>query len=221
MSISAILVAGGVGTRMKATTPKQFLLLKTKPIALYSFETLGACPRIREIIVVCDPQYRFLFPVSPAVKFAIPGTRRQDSVYNGVQLLSPDCEYVCIHDSARPFLTATDLENILDAAIAHGAATLAIPAKNTIKEEDGSGFIHRTLDRSKLWEMFTPQVAKVSLLKQGFAIAQANQLDVTDDNALIELIPHPVRLVRGSASNIKITVPEDWQIAETLVSFHD
>ncbi len=211
MTFSAILVAGGRGTRMKTLTPKQFLSLKGKAMVLYSFETLVSSPRISEVIVVCDPAYRSLFPGSTI--FADPGERRQDTVWNGLQMISPKNKFVCIHDSARPFLLAQDLENVLDAAEQYGAATLAAPVKNTIKESNENGFITRTLDRSKLWEVYTPQVFEVSLIRKGFELVKEQ---VTDDNALVELIPYPIKLVLGSTSNIKITTPEDWILAQSL-----
>ena len=214
MTFSAILVAGGRGTRMNSLTPKQFLPLKGKAVVLYSFETLAASPRISEIIVVCDPIYRSLFPSS--TPFAEPGVRRQDTVWNGLQLISPTSEFVLIHDSARPFLHSQDLDNVLDAAEEYGAATLAAPVKNTIKESDENGFIVGTPDRSKLWEVYTPQVFRVPLIRKGFALAQERQITVTDDNALVELIPHPIKLISGSTSNIKITTPEDWTLAQVL-----
>ncbi len=103
---------------------------------------------------------------------------------------------------------------MLDAAEKYGAATLAAPVKNTIKESDENGFIVNTPDRSKLWEVYTPQVFRVPLIQQGFALAQERQITVTDDNALVELIPHPIKLISGSTSNIKITTPEDWTLAQ-------
>ena len=168
-----------------------------------------------EIIVVCEPQYQSLFPpfTLPEVHFALPGKRRQDSVYNGFLKTSPDSDLICIHDSARPFLSKDNLDQLLEEARRYGAAALAVPAKNTIKETDPNQFIQRTLDRAKLWEMHTPQVATPALIRKGFDIALEYNLDVSDDASLVELTGHPVKLVKDSYQNFKITTPEDWQIA--------
>lgn len=213
--VSVILLAGGQGSRMLSQTPKQFLCLQGKPVALYSFEIFSTTPYVHEIIVVCDPQYQSIFPrfTYPEVRFALPGKRRQDSVYSGFAAISSNPDLVCIHDSARPFLSREHLIQLLDEAKLYGAAALAVPAKNTIKETDPNQFIQRTLDRSKLWEMHTPQVATYSLIKKGFEIAHEYNLDVTDDASLVELTGHPVKLVKDTYHNFKITTPEDWQIA--------
>lgn len=215
LNISVILLAGGQGSRMRSTVPKQFLPLQGKPLALYSFEMLTSLPWVTEVIVVCDPQYHSLFPrfTLPSVRFALPGDRRQDSVYHGFREVSPSADLVCIHDSARPFLEKTNLEEVVEAARRYGAAALAVPAKNTIKETDPNQFVQRTLDRSKLWEMHTPQIATPQLIAKGFEIALEYNLTVTDDAGLIELTGHPVKLVKDSYQNFKITTPEDWQIA--------
>lgn len=213
--VSVILLAGGQGCRMQSAIPKQFLSLQGKPVALYPFELFSSCPHVAEIIIVCEPQYQSLFPrfTLPAVKFALPGRRRQDSVYNGLLETSPQADLICIHDSARPFLSKDNLDQLLEEAKRYGAAALAVPAKNTIKETDPNQFVQRTLDRSNLWEMHTPQVATPSLLRKGFEIALEYNLDVTDDASLIELTGHPIKLVKDSYQNFKITTPEDWQIA--------
>lgn len=213
--VSVVLLAGGHGSRMQSQIPKQFLTLQGKIVALYSFELFSTCPNVTEIIVVCEPQYQSLFPrfTLPEVRFALPGKRRQDSVYNGFLEISAQADLVCIHDSARPFLLKENLEQLLEEARRYGAAALAVPAKNTIKETDPNQFIQRTLDRSKLWEMHTPQVATPALMRKGFDIALEYNLDVTDDASVVELTGHPVKLVKDSYQNIKITTPEDWQVA--------
>lgn len=210
-NISVILLAGGLGLRMGISMPKQFLPLGDKLIAQHSYELFRSIPQINEIIVVCEPEYQIHFPNA---KYALPGNRRQDSVYNGFLKISQDSSLVCIHDSARPFLSKDDLLKVIDAGQKHGAAALASPVKSTIKEGCGDHFVTKTLDRSILWELHTPQVVIPSLLKKGFEIAQ--DITVTDDVSLVELTGHPVKLVAGSASNIKITTPVDLKLAEIL-----
>ena len=217
LSVSIIIVAGGKGTRMQCETPKQFLPLKGRPLIKHSIELLMNLPWTTEVIIACDPCYQSTFSDYPSVRLAPSGARRQDSVWNALQCTSDSADLICIHDAARPLLRKEEAEAVILEAAASGAAALAVPAKNTIKEVSSAGIVKKTLDRSKLWEMQTPQVMKPSLLKEGFAIAQANELSVTDDIALVELTKHPVKLVMGSYSNIKLTTPEDWPLLEAYI----
>lgn len=214
-TIAVILLAGGHGTRMKSHVPKQFLPLKDKPVALYSYEIFATLPQVVELIVVCEEKYQSLFPFSHKLKFARPGNRRQDSVFNGFQTAS-SVDFICVHDSARPFLIRSDVEQLIAQASIHQAATLAVPVKYTIKESNDENLVVRTPKRSTLWEIQTPQIIKYSLLKKGFENAHQNQLEVSDDVSLVELIGQPVKLVQGSYSNFKITTSEDWALANTL-----
>lgn len=213
MQLAAILLAGGTGARMGQSIPKQFLPLQGKPIAHYSLDILLQFPQILEVIVVCAPEYRPLFSAYP-VAFALPGEERQDSVYNGLQGVSKDIDWVIVHDAARPFITAAMIHNLLDTGKEVGAASLAVPAKNTLKEVHSGHLVSRTLNRSQIWEIQTPQLLKKEILEAGFAYAHAHSQAVTDDVSLAELTGHPVHLVPGNYLNIKITTPEDWAFAE-------
>lgn len=204
---------------MGTPTPKQYLSLAGKPLVLHSFGLFAELSEVREIIVVCEEQYQDLFPIPEhlRVDFATPGARRQDSVWNGLSLVSPSSELVCIHDSARPLLRMEDCRAVLEAGQRYGAAVLATPVKYTIKAGTSERFVDKTIDRSNLWDIQTPQVIATDLLRQGFAKARAHgDLSVTDDASLIELLGHPVKLVAGSDSNIKITTPTDLALAESL-----
>lgn len=218
--ISAILVAGGVGTRMNSDLPKQFLLLNQKPIARYSFDLLLSFPDIHELIVICAPEYRHFFQdthTEKRVDFALPGKRRQDSVYHGLEIVNSSSEFVLVHDSARPCIDVHCIQRVIDAAILHGAATLGMPVKFTVKESDGNQFVSRTPDRSFVWEIQTPQVIALPALKDAFAHAIAHNLTVTDDVSLVEILNMPVKLVEGLPLNLKITIPEDLAIAENFI----
>lgn len=218
MKVSAILVAGGTGTRMQADMSKQYLQLEHKPIARHSFDVLLAMPEVMQMIVVCNPLYRKHFLLEKRVDFALPGERRQDSVYNGLQLVSNDADLVCIHDSVRPLITEPLVRRVLEAAAQHGAATAGMPLKFTVKETvKGSSLVASTPDRSLLWEIQTPQVIRPDLLKQGFSKARAEGLNVTDDVSLVELLGHPVTIIEGSYANLKITTHEDLAIAKSLI----
>ena len=213
--ISVILVAGGRGTRMKNPVAKQFLLLKDKPIARYSFDIFRTIPDVFEVIVVCDPEYRHLFP---ACKFADSGKERQDSVWNGLEQVSPQADLVAVHDSARPFITRQLVLDLIEQASLHKAVASAVRVKATIKQASPDGTVVQTLDRSNLWEMHTPQITTPQLLREGLIRARSQNITVTDDAAAIELLGHPVKLIPGSYQNIKITTPEDLAIAQSFLS---
>lgn len=214
--ISAILLAGGTGSRMQAATPKQFLPLNGKHIFRYSLELFLSIPEINEVVVVCEPQYRHLFADDDVV-FALPGQRRQDSVYNGLMAIASDSEYVCIHDSARPFITKETVLNVAAAAKEYGAATLGMPIKFTVKVCDNNLLVKNTPDRANIWEIQTPQVIRHDLLKKGFHQVNRDGITVTDDVSVVEVIGHPVKLVSGSYNNIKITTPDDLSFSEHLL----
>lgn len=216
---SAILLAGGIGSRMNSQIPKQFLQLAEKPISRYSFDIFSAMSEIDEIIVVCLPEYCGLFEsLSKHVTFALPGDRRQDSVYNGLMKVSKNSNFICIHDAARPFIDEELVKRALDAGFAHGAATVGMPVKFTIKQSDEHHFVRSTPDRTYIWEIQTPQVIRKDLLQEGFNYAIENNLTVTDDVSLVELLGKKVKLVEGSHINLKITVPSDLMIAQNYFS---
>lgn len=218
--ISAILLAGGKGTRCGTPTPKQFLPLGSKPLALHSFDLLLQSGLITEIVVVCKELYRYLFTsTTTLIRFANPGFRRQDSVANGLEQVTQG-SFICIHDSARPFLQLEDLKEVIEQAFIHKAAVLAIHAKNTIKQVDSHGFVKQTFRRETLRETLTPQVIAIDLLKKGLFEAKKKGIDITDDVSCIELIGHRVKLVPGKSSNIKITSLEDLQLAQSFLKNH-
>jgi 2-C-methyl-D-erythritol 4-phosphate cytidylyltransferase len=218
-NISVILLAGGLGTRMNSQVPKQYLQLESKPVVRYSFDVFIAMPEVMELIVVCEPNYQHVFSGDSngiPIRFASPGNRRQDSVYHGFQLADPNAQLICIHDGVRPFITPIMIRQALQAAQTVGAAALAMPIKFTVKECCENNMVKRTLQRSCIWEIQTPQVIQSPLLTLGFKKAIETGVTVTDDVSLIELIPHPVQLVKGSHHNIKITTPEDLELARWI-----
>ncbi|KAL6763405.1 2-C-methyl-D-erythritol 4-phosphate cytidylyltransferase-domain-containing protein [Haematococcus lacustris] len=220
-SVSIILLAGGVGKRMGAAIPKQYLDLRGSPIATYSLRTFSKMREVLEIIIVCEPSWRALFqqaidglPRAVPIKWALPGSERQDSVFSGLQQVATDAALVAVHDSARPLVTAHDALRCFQDGLQVGAAVLGVPVKPTIKEVDAQGLVVKTLQRSKLWEVQTPQVIRTELLRNGFALVKAQGLDVTDDVSIIEALGKPVRVTPGSYTNIKVTTPEDMSVAE-------
>lgn len=221
---TVVLVAGGIGSRMGSSLPKQYLPILQKPIALYSLEVFFTIPEVKQIVIVCEKTYEELFLSGAGGKkglihFAPPGERRQDSVFNGISLLHHN-ELVCIHDAARPLIDRKDIYKVVASADQWNAAVLGVKARATIKKCDFDQMILETPNRDRLWEMQTPQVIRLNLLQEGFRYAQENQLNVTDDVSLVELIGKPVKVVEGSYTNIKVTTPEDLEIVEKWIGKH-
>jgi 2-C-methyl-D-erythritol 4-phosphate cytidylyltransferase len=220
-TVSVILLAGGQGLRMGAATPKQFLVLEGKPMARFSFDIFHSMPEVDEVVVVCSPDYRQLFEGyswPKPVKFALPGARRQDSVFSGMQEVSPSCGLVCIHDGARPFIDTSLVERVLQAARQYGAAAAGMPVKFTVKECCSQGFVRSTPDRSGIWEVQTPQAVRLDWLVEGFRHSHGQGITVTDDVSLVELLGKEVRMVEGAHHNIKVTVPIDLTIAQNILA---
>mmetsp|Transcript_7225 Transcript_7225/g.18488 ORF Transcript_7225/g.18488 Transcript_7225/m.18488 type:complete len:304 (-) Transcript_7225:431-1342(-) len=220
-SVSVVLLAGGVGKRMGANIPKQYIQIGGKEVALFSFEVFAQMEQVREIVVVCEEEYENLFRncgIAKKLFFARPGKERQDSAFNGFSLSHPDSSLVAIHDSARPLVTADSVLACFEDAFEHGAAVLGVPVKSTIKEVDADKFVIRTPDRSTLWEVQTPQVIKPSILREGFAKVKEEDIAVTDDVSIVEALGGTVRITPGDYQNIKLTTPEDMQLAESVLA---
>ena len=224
MSVCAVVPAGGTGTRMGGTVPKQFLELDGKPILYYTLKTLQDCGIISELIlVVPEKEYDnactdWLGKPEIVTKVVVGGEKRQDSVYNGFCELSPQTEIVLVHDGVRPFLSHQMIRESVDAAREYGAAITAIPVNDTIKKVDDSGLVSKTVDREGLWRVQTPQVFRYELLEEAFKKANCEKFYGTDEGTLIEHLGKPVKVVEGSEQNIKITRPEDLRLSEIFIS---
>ncbi|HSY75104.1 MAG TPA: IspD/TarI family cytidylyltransferase, partial [Dongiaceae bacterium] len=145
------------------------------------------------------------------------GAERQDSVWNGLEALSPKTQIVAIHDAARPCATEELIAATINSARETGAAVAAQQITDTIKESDDGKNILRTLDRSKLWSVQTPQTFRVEIIRRAISAARAKKLIFTDDTAACELIGQPVQLVPSATPNPKVTVPGDLPFIESLL----
>ena len=132
--------------------------------------------------------------------------------------MSSDAELVAVHDSARPLVTAEEVDRVVGDALRHGAAVLGVRTKATIKEVGDGNLVTRTLDRSMLWEMHTPQVMRPGLLRRGYELVQREGLEVTDDVSIVEHTGEPVKVTEGEYTNIKLTTPDDIVIAERILA---
>lgn len=221
---AAIVLAAGKGLRLQAETEKAFVPLLGKPLLAWTLEVFEALPDIEEIIVVVpsgrERSYREEVLEAHGISKAVlvsGGLERQDSLLNGFACLKGPCRHVVIHDGARPLVTRDIVKRAMDAAEEHGAAAVAVPAKDTIKASTDKGLVERTLDRSRLWLAQTPQVYAYPVIKEALYAAQRDGVQATDDSALVERIGKPVALVTGSYENIKITTPEDLVLATALL----
>jgi len=175
-NVGCVLLAGGTGSRMKANMPKQFLTLRGKPVLHHSIDLfLEKLPNFLKensegsppmVVLVMDPMYQpeyqhFIDKYKGRMSFANPGKERQGSVENGlnklIELSGETCEYVAVHDSARPLVTIQEVCNVVTDAKQVGAAVLGVPCKATIKESEDGVLVQRTIPRSRLWEVHTPQ----------------------------------------------------------------
>lgn len=222
MFVSAILAAGGRGTRLGAATPKQLLMVGDRTILQRSFDTLEAHPRIDEVIVALPGDLaaappHFLTSTQKSVRIVNGGDRRQDSVANAFLCVSDRADVVVIHDAARPFATSELFSRVIDAAAKDGAAIAALQASDTVKEAraDDTGTIARTIARESIYLAQTPQAFRRAVLAEAI-VKGGTEVGATDEASLAELSGHAVRLVHGEAANIKITTEQDLRICEGL-----
>jgi 2-C-methyl-D-erythritol 4-phosphate cytidylyltransferase len=224
--ITAILPASGLGTRMGAETPKQFLELDGTPIVIHSLRRIAACPLVTEIIVATRADVlESLQNTIRAEKFTQPvrvvrgGDSRQDSVARALREVADDTEIVLVHDAVRPFVTVDQITRVIEEARKCKAAILGIPAMDTVKEvkraslPEDVALIIGTIPRERVVLAQTPQAFSVRLLKEAFARAEANGANASDEAGLVERIGHDVHVVLGSERNIKITKPADMELA--------
>jgi 2-C-methyl-D-erythritol 4-phosphate cytidylyltransferase len=221
---SAIIVAAGKGTRMGANVDKLWLELAGRPVVAHTWSRFDDAPTVDEIILVvregmqahfAELAQRFNF--QKPFRLVAGGAERQDSVWNGLEALSPDAEIVAIQDAARPCTTKDLIAATIQAARETGAAVAAQQVTDTIKETCDGQIISRTVDRSKLWSVQTPQTFRVEVIRRAISAARAKNLILTDDTAACELIGQPVRLVKGGAPNPKVTVSADLPFVESLL----
>ncbi|NDY43182.1 2-C-methyl-D-erythritol 4-phosphate cytidylyltransferase [Dissulfurirhabdus thermomarina] len=223
MKVNAIVAAAGVSRRMGAEMPKQFLEVGGRPLLAWTLEALASCPLVEAMVVVAPPgEEASAQAIVGGSSVALPvwvvagGTRRQDSVRAGLSAVGPEWEWVAVHDAARPFVAAADIEATCLLAREVGAAVLGTAVHDTVKEVDEDGFVVRTLDRSRLLLAQTPQVCRRADLERALARAEAQGLEATDEAALLEAVGQPVGVVLGSRRNFKITTPDDLAVAEAM-----
>lgn len=225
----AVIVAAGIGSRMGADRPKQYLMLGEQTILEHTVHALLKVPCIAQVILVLHPDDPFFAHTSlahnPKIKTTIGGKERVDSVLNGLHLVKS--KWCLVHDAARPFVSEQDITNLVNQVLATPQVVggiLAHKAADTLKLEckqqadKASAIIERTIDRSLVWHAMTPQMFKTQELISAIEQALDHNKVITDEASALELQGKEVLLVDGSSLNFKITTPTDLVLAQALLS---
>jgi 2-C-methyl-D-erythritol 4-phosphate cytidylyltransferase/2-C-methyl-D-erythritol 2,4-cyclodiphosphate synthase len=221
--VSAIIAAGGRGSRFGGAQPKQLVTLAGVPILKRSVDAFLNGYAFDEVVVAVPPELAANPPsYLDDVIVVAGGARRQDSVANAVRAVAPSSQIIVIHDAARPLVSSSLIERTVAAAIEHGAAIAALQARDTVKRGDASRIIRDTLPRDEIFLAQTPQAFRVGVLRDALlraeAFAKAGTLtDATDEAMLAEAAGHHVHLVEGDPRNLKITTRDDLEMAERLL----
>ena len=215
---AVILPAAGRSTRFGSAEKKVFAPLDGRAVWLRSAELFVARPDVCQCIVVTAPDDRPLFRTADGrIQFADGGAERFESVANALAMITGEAEFIAVHDAARPCLTPDLIDAVFACAAETGAAMLAVPVADTVKRDDGNGRVQETVSRRGLWLAQTPQVFRRDWLLDAYARRVALGAGITDDAQLVEAAGHAIHLVRGSATNLKITTPEDLSLAEAIL----
>ena len=223
MRVSAIIVAGGRGERLGGTVPKQFIEVGGRSLLQRSVDALAACPLVSEVIVVVPAAYTrqvssMLATTGGCLRVTSGGSRRQDSVAAGFDLVRADVDVVLVHDAARPFVKPDLIARVIAQAGAHGAAVAALRARDTVKRGVQSGdvvMVTETIPRESVHLAQTPQGFARLVLAEAVALGRSGR-EATDEAALAEAAGHAVVLVEGDPDNIKVTTPADLPVAEAI-----
>ncbi|MCC8433706.1 2-C-methyl-D-erythritol 4-phosphate cytidylyltransferase [Brevibacillus sp. M2.1A] len=222
MSTGVVIVAAGSGKRMGGQRNKLWLPLAGEPILAHTVRLFATHPDIDEVVlVVSEADHAEVMAWISAEKLAVVvtlgGAERQDSVRNGLASLSANCDYVLVHDAARPFVTRKQISDMIKQVQQDQATIMAVPVKDTIKVVGANGLVESTPARESLWAVQTPQAFRMSLLREAHQAAEAAGKQGTDDAMLVEWLGHPVSIMQGNYENIKITTPDDLWFGEEIL----
>ena len=217
---TAIIVAAGKSTRMGSNTDKAFLSLGAKPVLAWSLLAFEQCTDIDQIVLVVRKDQVLaaksvaqMFGISKIRTIVAGGSRRQDSVQNGMREMDPDTRMVVVHDGARPCVTPQLISDTIKCAKRNGCGVAAARIWDTIKYVERGSTVDHTVDRAKLWAVQTPQAFTTALLQRAYQAVEEQKVTVTDEASAVELLGELVRLVEWRYPNIKITTAEDLPLA--------
>ena len=225
INAAAIVLAAGKGKRMQSDIAKQFLTLDNKPVVYYSlkaFQDAGVKEMIlvtgSESIEYCRNEIVDKYQLTNVTAIIAGGKERYDSVYNGIKAVK-DAEIVMIHDGARPFITQQMIYQSYETAKKEKACVVAVPVKDTIKVVDSNHVAVSTPERSTLWQIQTPQTFQYNIVKNAYEkMQETKDSNITDDAMVVERYgSEQIKIIQGDYRNIKITTPEDLDIAETYI----
>jgi 2-C-methyl-D-erythritol 4-phosphate cytidylyltransferase len=223
--VTALVPAAGMGKRMGKAVAKQFLPLGDKPMLAHTLLVFQRASEIDEIIPIlseedmemCLREVIEQYHITKVKTLVVGGKERQDSVANGLQKLEKDASIVIIHDGVRPFVTNEMIRESVELAKKGECVVVGVPIKDTIKEVDDKKIVRRTLERSRLWAIQTPQTFPVKILKRAYEESYKHKVYGTDDATLVERAGGAIHVIMGSYDNIKITTPEDLILAEEIL----
>ena len=222
--VTAIVLAAGRSTRMGGGPNKQFIELLGKPIIWYSLTAFELCGAVDAVVLVRRPDHAqdaeqiiHKFGFRKVVAVADGGVERQNSVWNGLEKCDPATEIVAVHDGARPLVTAALIQSTVASAHSFGTGIAATKVVDTIKEAEEDKTVVRTVDRTKLWAVQTPQTVRFSLLREAYGKIFEEKTIVTDEAAAVESLGQKVHLVETPFLNLKITTASDLAVVEALL----
>lgn len=221
---SAIIVAAGIGVRMKSDTPKQYFLLNGRPLLYYTIKNFIKAKLVSEIVLVISKEFmdsellRVCIPpeTSKPIKTVKGGEKRQDSVYNGLKSIDKYCDTVVVHDGVRPFISPEKIDETIEMCNKYDGVVIATPAVDTLKEVNNS-LIVKTLNRARIWQVQTPQTFRREVLERAFEKAYKNNFIGTDEASLVEHLGARIVVLKGDRRNIKVTCREDLKVASYLL----
>lgn len=221
---SAVIAAGGIGSRFGGDIPKQFTEACGVPVIAHTLNKFELCELIDEIVIVTHKDYLVFcsdivksFSFTKVTSIIEGGTTRQQSVFKGIKATSPDADYVLIHDAARPVIDIKTIEKCCHTAIQYDSCAVGTKVVDTIKISEDGEFISATADRSKLWQIQTPQCFKRGYILKCHKNAAFENFEATDDCMLAEHYGARIKLVEGSRENLKITDYKDLAIVEVFL----
>jgi 2-C-methyl-D-erythritol 4-phosphate cytidylyltransferase len=211
---------------MGGSIPKQFLSLGGEPLIIQSLRTLQTATVVDQIILAvpsadieyCENKIVLQYRFTKVMKVVSGGAERQDSVRYALAQVPSDADIVLIHDAVRPFMTQRMIDEVVAAARKGGAAIIALPTRDTVKQVRPDRVIERTVDRTSLWLAQTPQAFRRDWIETAHRKAKAERVLATDDAFLVEWLGHSVTVIEGSGENIKVTRPEDMVIGEAILA---
>jgi 2-C-methyl-D-erythritol 4-phosphate cytidylyltransferase len=224
--VMALVPAAGRGLRMGGSVPKQYLSIGGEPLIVQSLRVLQAAPVVDQIILAvpsadieyCQHEIVLRHRFTKVTKVVAGGVERQDSVRHALAQVPSDTDIVLIHDAVRPFVTQRMIEEVVAASWKEGAAIIALPMRDTVKQVRTDRVIERTVDRTPLWLAQTPQAFRRDWIETAHRNAHAEGVRATDDAFLVEWLGYSVAVVEGSGENIKVTRPEDLVIGEAILA---